>query len=161
MGIRETIAICFWFLLSIFVCIQSLRLGLGSLNAPGSGFLSFGASLVVGILAVVLFLKDRRQRKADRAPFYKGKKVQNVAFILALLFAYPLLLNQLGYFLCTLFFVACSIKVIGQKKWRTVVLISISTAIVSYLLFDVWLQIQIPRGRWVASFFNVRIPLWR
>ena len=159
---REILTLLFWLLLSIFVCVQSWRLGLGRFNSPGSGFLPFGAALVVGILALVLFFKERGHHIAGNgAPLFKGKKVQNVIFILALLFGYPLLLNQLGYFLCTLFFVGSCIRIIGQRQWRVVVIIGISTAIISYLLFDVWLKIQIPEGKWVAQLSRVGGLLWR
>lgn len=160
---REKITLFFWLFLSVFVCIESLRLGLGSFMAPGPGFLPFGASLVIGLLVCVRFLKERGKKLIGGvAPLFRGKNIRNVIYILGVLFAYPLLLYQLGFVICTLFFIGFSLRIIGSQKWRYVLGISIGTAVLSYLLFDVWLNIQLPKGRWVEQFVSsMRGLLWK
>ena len=47
----------FWLLVSISVFVESLRLGIGTPQNPGMGFMTFGASGILGILSLLLFLK--------------------------------------------------------------------------------------------------------
>ena len=136
------------------MCIESWRLGLGSFNSPGSGFLPFGAAVVMGLLVPVVFLRERgSQRVSGELPLMRGKKIENVICVLCAIFAYPLLLSRMGFLLCTFLFVFFCTRFVGRIKWKKVIMISFATAIVSYVLFDVWLDIRIPRGVWVKQLF--------
>ena len=159
---KEKISLFFWLFLSLFFCVESWRLGLGNFHAPGPGFFPFGASLVIGLFVIVLFLKERGRRIAENvgSPFQE-KKVRNLIYILGALFAYPVLLNKLGFFFCTALFVGSCIKIIGAMRWRSAVGISTLVAIVSYLLFVVWLNIQIPELGWVRKVFALKSLLWK
>ena len=53
----------FWLLLSICVCLESLRLGIGTLRNPGMGFMSFWASVILGVLSLVLLFQACRRKK--------------------------------------------------------------------------------------------------
>lgn len=159
---REKITLLFWLSLSVFVCVESMRLGVGNLKAPGPGFLTFGVSLFIALSVFILFLKERGGKIVKgAAPLFRGKKVRNILYGFGVLFAYPLLLNQLGFFLCTLFFVGFCLKMVEPRKWRVVLGISISTAFISYLLFDVWLTIQLPKGTWVNQLYSLGAHLWK
>jgi hypothetical protein len=159
---RQKITLLFWLCLSLFVCIESWRLGLGSFNAPGPGFLPFGASLAILLLSLFLFLKERGRKLVGKAaPIFRGKKIRNVIYILGGIFAFPLLLNRLGFFLCTLLFMGFCLKIIVPQKWRVVLGMSIGVTIISYLLFDAWLTIQLPKGTWVNQLLKLASPLWK
>jgi hypothetical protein len=155
---REKITLFLWFLLSIFFSIESWRMGLGSFRAPGPGFLTFGVSLIIALLVIVLALKESGRKTVGKAdPFFKGKKVGNILFGFGLLFAYPLLLDKLGFILCTMLFIGCCLRVIGKKKWSVVSVTSIGVAIFAYFLFNVWLSIQFPQGKWVIQLFSLGV----
>lgn len=159
---RESITLFFWLCLSLFVCIESWRLGLGKFNAPGPGFLTFGVSLLIILSVLFLFLK-RTGKKAfkDAAPLFKGKRIRDVTYTFIALLAYALLLDRLGFFLCVLFFVGFSLKIIRPQSWRVVLVMSIGVATLSYLLFDVWLTIQLPKGTWVNHLLSLGAHLWK
>lgn len=159
---REKITLIFWLFLSVFVCVESLRLGVGSLSAPGPGFLTFGVSLFIILSVFFLFLKRTGRKLVENAaPLFKGKKIRDVIYAFIALFAYALLLGRLGFFLCTLFFVGFSLKIIKPQNWRVVLLMSIGVAIFSYLLFDVWLTIQLPKGTWLNQLLSLKGLLWK
>jgi hypothetical protein len=159
---REKIALLLWFLLCAFVSFESWRMGVGSFRVPGPGFLTFGVSVIVALLVVAVFLKERREKSTgNAAPLFKGKKVRNIIFGFGFLFAYPLLLNQLGFFLCNLLFAGSCLKVIAGKKWREVMAVSIGVAVSSYLLFDLWLALQLPKGRWVDQVWSSVGAVWK
>jgi hypothetical protein len=61
----------FWFTVSIIVSVASYRPGLGTQGTPGSGFVPFGAAVLLGLLAVALFLREGpgRNPKTTRSLF--------------------------------------------------------------------------------------------
>ena len=71
----------FWLLVSVAVFIESIRLGIGDLHNPGRGFLTFGASGILGISRLRLthpgFLSERGA--GARAPL-RGNDVEKGAF---------------------------------------------------------------------------------
>ena len=162
MLVREIITLLFWVFLSIFVCIESLRLGLGSFTAPGSGFLPFGAALAIAVFVIILWLKERGKKLVGNVePLFRGKKIRNIIYVLGALFAYPLLLGKLGFFICTFLFVGFCARKIGSQKWRVSFEISLIVAVVSYLVFVSSLGIQIPELRWVHQAFAWGSRLWK
>ena len=151
---KETITLFIWLAFCLFVCIESWRLGLGSFKMPGPGFIPFGASLLIGLIALALLLVGKARRIIqETTPFFQGSRVRKVLYMVCALFLYPFFLSQIGFFLCTLLFVGFSLKMIEPQRWRTVLVISISAAIACYLLFDVLLRIQLPKGILVRKLF--------
>ena len=63
----------FWLFISIIVSVASFRLGLGKLSIPGSGFMPFGAAVLLGMLSIVCFLQAMGQKKpTDDQPLFRG-----------------------------------------------------------------------------------------
>ena len=159
---RQKVTLIFWFLLSLFVCVESFRLGLGRFNAPGPGFLPFGASLAILLLSFLLLLKERGREFIGKAvPLFRGKRIRNVILILAGVFAFPLLLGRLGFFLCTFLFIGFCLRMIVPHRWKVVFGMSAGVTIACYLLFDAWLTIQLPKGIWVNQLLKLASPLWK
>jgi hypothetical protein len=159
---REKVTLIFWLFLSFFICLESLRLGVGSLRAPGPGFLTFGVSLFIILSVCLLFLKKIGRKFAGNvAPLFKGKKIRDVIYASIALFGYALLLDRLGFFLCTLFFTGFCLKIVSPHSWRVVLGMSIIVAIFSYFIFDVWLTLQLPKGAWPNQLFSLSGVLWK
>ena len=153
---KETIVSIIWLLLSLFVAVESWRMGLGTFRIPGPGFLTFWVSVIVVVMTLFLMLKDRGRKIAeDAAPLFKGKKVTNLILGFVFLLAYALLLDELGFSLCNVLFVGLCLKVIAGKKWGVTVGISSGVAIFVYLLFVVWLQLSFPTGTWVKALLSL------
>ena len=150
---REKITLVFWLLLSIFFCIESVRLGLGSIHQPGPGFLTFWVGILITLIVIIMFLKEKGKEIVGQVePLFRGKNFRNVIYGNLFLFGYGFLFEKIGFVLCTALFLGPCLKVIGKKRWGTTVGISLSVTLIAYLLFVVWLQIQFPRGRWVGRF---------
>ncbi len=150
---REKITLVFWLLLSIFFCIESVHLGLGSIHAPGPGFLTFWVAIILILFVIILFLKEKGKRIVGQVePLFRGKNLRNIIYGNIFLFGYGLLFEKIGFVLCTALFVGSCLGVIGKKRWGMTVAISLSVTLIAYLLFVVWLQVQFPKGRWVGRF---------
>jgi hypothetical protein len=88
----------FWLLSSVFVFIESNRLGIGTLQNPETGFISFGASGILGILSNILFLQSsfRKEGAKTKSPF-QGTLWKRVFLVLIALLLYTKLMPVGGY----------------------------------------------------------------
>jgi putative tricarboxylic transport membrane protein len=71
---------------------------------------------------------------------------KNAMVILISLLAYALLLVPLGFFITTTLFIAFLLRAIVPQRWSVVIACSILTAVISYLIFEIWLKAQLPKG---------------
>ena len=139
----------FWLGIAGFICIGALRLPLGSFHNPGPGFLPFITGTILGALSFLLFLQSRQGTASAWSPKQiwpnpaKSKKM--VLAIFALL-AYAVGMEYLGFLPSTIIFLAFLLKVIEPQRWSVVVFGSLAAAIGSYLIFECWLQSQLPKG---------------
>lgn len=67
-GKKQKIALIFLSGFSLFIGIESWRLGVGSFHAPGPGFLSSGAALAILFLSLFLFLKGQGGGREEGSP---------------------------------------------------------------------------------------------
>jgi putative tricarboxylic transport membrane protein len=137
----------FFILFSIYVCIVSYRLGLGSLHKPGSGFMPFWSGAFVGILAVISLVQVIVSQRSQ-APEETREKVtwKSIALTLCFFLIYILLLEHLGYIISTVLFVGIILKAIERKGWFLSSWVAVVMALASYYVFKVWLQAELPRG---------------
>jgi putative tricarboxylic transport membrane protein len=143
-----------WFVLGISICIGSVRLKLGSFSTPGPGFLPFLSGASLGIFGLILAFPTifDRLRKGEESKNDKGlnkwdwKKFLNPLLAVISLLVYIVLLEPLGFLLTTFLFLLLLFKLSEPKRWLAPLIFSVTAAILSYLLFSVWLQCQFPRG---------------
>ena len=139
-----------WFLLGLAVCLGSLQYKMGSPASPGTGFMPFltGAAICffsgAGLIHATL---RRREGEVWTSPL-QGVRWKNALVILTSMLAYALLMVPLGFFLTTTLFIAFLLRAITPQRWSVVAVCSLLTAVASYLLFEVWLQAQLPKGPW-------------
>ncbi len=143
-----------WVTLGIGMCVGSVKLKLGNFHTPGPGFLPFLSGALLGIFGLILtfsvaFTKSEGAAGAtyeDSRAKWEWKKLLNPVLTLLCLFAYLVLLEPLGFILTTFICLFFLFKLSEPKKWLIPLTLSISTSILSYLLFSVWLQCQFPKG---------------
>jgi hypothetical protein len=137
----------FWLVMAFFVSGMGLKFGLGTIGYPGPGFFPFLVGLILlglSIGIILMAVKERRIKKAGFGewPFFR----RNVFFILAILFAYGLSLEYLGYVLGSLFLMVYLFKVPGQQKWWFSTVVTVAMVAMTYYFFGVLLQAQFPKG---------------
>ena len=136
-----------WILFSIAVVLESWRLNVGELHAPGPGFLPFIAGLLLGILAIVAFIQTLKEKASQERGFLSfGDYLVKVGFLTGALVVYVFLLNILGFLIGTFLLLLFLFRIIEPLRWRTVILASLITLAAVYLLFDLFLGTQLPKG---------------
>lgn len=145
----DLVSSSFWLVFSSLGTLESYRLGLGDFRSPGPGFLPFVASLVLGVLSLSLVVQaiNRRgeEKEFQEAWFQKGNW-EKIVYTLAALLLYVFLLEKLGFLLCTLLLVAFLLRVIERQRSLVVMATAFFATIFTYILFQVWLNIQLPSG---------------
>ncbi len=137
----------FWLLVSISVFIESLRLGIGTPQNPGMGFMTFGASGTLGILSLFLFFKaSLKKRKIQAPPLFAGTFWKRVLFVLLVLVLYSRMMPVLGYLISTFLLMTALFWTLERKKIAWVLFSSILTTLVTYFVFSKWLNCQFPDG---------------
>jgi len=137
----------FWLLVSIAVFVESLRLGIGQVHDPGRGFITFGASGILGILSLGLFIRaSLRKEEGEREPFFAGKLWKRVIFVLVSLAVYSRVMPVLGYLISTFLLMILLFWVLERKRILLVVFSSLLATLFTYLVFSKWLNCQFPDG---------------
>jgi putative tricarboxylic transport membrane protein len=135
----------FWLIFSTLICIESYRLGIGSFHAPGTGFFPFWVGMVFGALSLLLLVLTF-VREGKRVEISEKVRWGSIILVLASLFIYAVVLEKIGFVLSTLLFIGALLIIIERKKWHIVAIIAILSTLAFYIVFQVWLQSNLPKG---------------
>jgi putative tricarboxylic transport membrane protein len=148
MNLRDHLSGFFWLAISIFVCVESTQVSLGTFHNPGPGFLPFWAGVVLGTFSIVLILTTflNKKGKGKLTEMWKGVGWKKVILVLFSLFLYVILLPRIGYMIATFGLMIFMSGVIKRSKLWIEVVIPLITVLASYFIFNTWLGIQLPKG---------------
>jgi hypothetical protein len=125
------------------------------LVAIGPAFYPRLALGVTGLLAALLVIADFRARgkRADAARGEgKGRNYALVVATFATFVGYVVLMPYLGFRISTLLFVL-ALRVLldwpkGVKTWVGAIVLAVLTTLVTWFVFEQYLAVLLPRGRW-------------
>jgi len=138
----------FWFIVGGVVTISSFFYGVGSPSEPGPGFITFLAGGGLTVLSLVLFINSARSKVPFRGlrQLWAGLETKKVIYILGLLVAYTFLVSAVGFLIMTFFLLFLLFRVDGSYSFKSVLFLSAATTILSFMVFDQCLGVQLPRG---------------
>jgi putative tricarboxylic transport membrane protein len=138
-----------WIVLGIFQCSESISLGLGNFMEPGTGFMPFVMGLVMIGLAVALFLEsyfEMKKNPSQKVSLWSDVYWKRVVHITVIMLIYAVLLPKLGFLLDTFLVMVFLLKSGEPVKWPAAIMVGALTAVVSYVIFGVWLSVSFPTG---------------
>jgi hypothetical protein len=143
----DLISSLFFLLCGLLIAAGSLWMPVGRLGEPGPGFLPLFIGILMGILSIALFIRSLSAGTAGEKTFWLDRKQwpKVLATTLALIL-YAFALRPLGFSLVTFFLLVFLFKVIGGLNWGTSIAGPVLTTSFFYLLFKVWLEVQLPVG---------------
>jgi putative tricarboxylic transport membrane protein len=147
---RDQMSSALFFLLGLLICFFSMKYKIGSLAAPGSGLMPFLAGLMMSMLSLFGFAQStlKGQEAGHWQPAFKNQAWRKSLLTLAALVGFQLLMKPIGFVLTTVLFIGFLLRAVIPQRWPVVAVVSLLTALFTYIVFDVWLQAQLPKGMW-------------
>ena len=145
---RDLVSSIVWMALGGLFVVGALQQGLMMKGVPGPGFLPFftGLALIFVSLFVLIPALGRKLVEAGSTIFPEPGSFRKVVSAVAALLIFGVALEYVGYLLTTFLFMFFVSRLMEPKRWWTTALLALSTSVLSYLLFVVLLEVQLPRG---------------
>lgn len=132
-------------LLGGVVLYDAVRLGIGwGTDGPRSGFFPFWLALVM-VLTCALILVQAARRPPSR-PFASRAQARPVLKVLWPAAAMVVLMQVTGLYVAAAVYVAFYMRWIGHHRWVTVVAIAVSIPVVTFVIFETWFLVPMPKG---------------
>lgn len=146
MKIRELPPILFFLLLGLYVSWASRGMGVGTLYRPGPGLMSYyvGLGLVLLSAGMLLYLILKRPNGKEKAGKREPIDYPKIGLVVAVLVAYALFIEKVGYIPATLVLLIVLFLCAGSKRVSAVVA-SILTLLITYFGFT-YLGVRFPPG---------------
>lgn len=145
-----------WLVCSIGIILGSLAYSFGRWSHPGPAFLPLLCGIIMAALSLIIFvqaiLKDKAGAKKKEEGSFLTARWGKLVSALIILFAYAFFFEIFGFLTMTFVFMLFVLKVVEPTKWRTALIASVLTTTFSYLLFESWLKVPMPRGFWTSLF---------
>ena len=131
------------------ICFESSKLSFGTPGRPGPAFFPLGLGAILFLLGLIFVLKTalagRTMSDSARA-LWAGLRWKQVPYTLALLLGYALLLDRLGYLICTWVLMTYLFWGKGAKKKGLAILGAMMVSGISYIIFRGMLKVRLPLG---------------
>ena len=133
---------------AVGICYGSVRLSLGGFHTPGPGFFSFLTGIALGLLSLLSFIQSFKDLPGDeRNPFWPDpRRTLKMGSVFIALIMYVIVMDSLGFGLTTFLFLAVLLRGIEPQRWSVVFSVSVFGVLISYGVFQYWLDMQLPRG---------------
>ncbi len=136
-----------WLAVGLAIVYSSTKYGLGMLSSPGPGFVPFLAGLVLAALALVVFFQQLgKKRRENVKDLFRQKDWPAMLKVMAALVLYAVFLKSLGFALVTFCLTAYLFRIIEPMAWKKVFARAFLTALGAYVVFNLWLEAQLPAG---------------
>jgi len=126
---------------------EARKLRFGSIVRPGPGFFPVVLAAAFSVVCLALLIRALRARGTDPAPVAR-LRWRKMAATIAALFVYAVVLERIGFVAATFALLLFFFKALERQRWRTAVAGSLVTACLTYVVFKVWLNVQLPAGPW-------------
>ena len=155
---RDSFAGLIFVVVSLVLLVQSFGLPQLPLVPVGPGFYPRIVLVFMAVTSAALVVQDLLARRtgaagvAAPAPAQPQRAYGLVALSFAVIALYIVLLPLLGYRIATVLFVAAMQVTLERpttwRQWAVLAAIAFGTSAVTYLVFERYLAVLLPRGSW-------------
>lgn len=146
--------------ISLVLLVQAVQLPSPPIVPVGPGFYPSIVLVFTAAMSALLVVQDwRRRRERERPRDSAGarsilRRYGRVAILFAIVAAYVGLLPALGFRIATALFVAAAQATIepprSARAWAVLAAVAVGTAAATYLAFQSYLLVLLPRGTWTG-----------
>jgi len=138
-------------LLGGIVIYDALRLGAGwGIEGPQSGFFPFWLAALLGAVSLVLLVQAWRSASVE--PFVTRDRFIPVLKVLGPLAGFVVLTDPpgpwsgLGLYVAAGLYLGFYMRWVGRHDWRTIVALATVIPVISFLIFETWFLVPMPKG---------------
>ena len=133
------------------VLFDAVRLGVGwGTDGPKSGFFPFWLALI--LLAVSLAVLVQARLRRTTSVFATAEQLRLVLKVLLPVAGFVVVtdppgpLPGLGLYVASAFYLGFYMRWVGRHRWVSVVALSIAIPVVTFLVFETWFLVPMPKG---------------
>jgi putative tricarboxylic transport membrane protein len=126
---------------------EARKLRLGSLSAPGPGFVPLCLAAALALVALLLLIRAWRAPASPERPAEPGERWKALA-ALAALAVYTFALEPLGFVLATTALLLFFFRVIDGQRWWVALGSAVAISVLAYLVFAHGLHVRLPGAPW-------------
>ncbi len=132
--------------LSVLIITSSLKLGIGSVKAPGPGFAGFLASILLLVLSLVILIQESTKLTQEKELGLGWENLSKQLIITVALCGYAFFLETLGFLISGFILMWIMFLVDNPRKWHYHMLTAFIVINVSYLVLIKLLRVIFPAG---------------
>jgi putative tricarboxylic transport membrane protein len=133
-------------LFALIVIAGSLQAGIGwGAEGPQAGFFPFYVGLLILVSTVVNFFRIAPS-SGDRSVFADWGQLGKVTSVLVPTAIYVALIPWLGIYFSSALLIAVFMRWLGRYDWGMVAAIAIGVPLVTFLIFERWFLLPLPKG---------------
>ncbi|HEY9447975.1 MAG TPA: tripartite tricarboxylate transporter TctB family protein, partial [Burkholderiales bacterium] len=118
---------------------------LGTLQEPGPGYVPLLLAIFLGAMGLLVAVRGTRAQPMRNL---KWPEFPRAVLILVACAGAAYALERIGYRITIFALLVFFLGVVERKKWYTALILSAAFALLSYLVFDTLLKVQLPAGPW-------------
>jgi hypothetical protein len=137
-----------FFIFGSIVVYDSLRLGAGwqEVHGPRPGYFPFYIGLLICIASVVNVARAFALRGERNKTFVQVGQLKMVLTVLIPTAIYAFLVTWIGIYASSVLFIGFFMRWLGKYAWWKVVVVSLVTVAVFFVVFEIWFKVPLPKG---------------
>jgi len=145
---KDIISSLFWMIVGAGICYGGVDLELGTLHDPGSGFIFFWVGLIMVGLSLSIFIRALKEKgkAGEMRLIWSEVQWKKIVSVLVALFLYGYFFQTLGFILSAALLLVFLFKAVEPQRWSVAILGAVVSSLVAYVVFQVWLGSQLPKG---------------
>jgi len=145
MRAAEVVTASVLILLGGVVLFDAVRLGFGwGPDGPRSGFFPFWLALIMVLCCAVILLQALSQPSGKS--FVNREQLGSVLSVLWPAVAAVALMHFVGLYVASAIYLGFYMRWVGRHSWATVFALGIGIPILTFLIFEKWFLVPMPKG---------------
>ena len=132
--------------LGIFIIRSGLKLKLGTVSDPGSGFVLFYTGVLISVFAATIIIAAITEGGPTFGSRWKDARWTKPLLVIASLIAFSVALDRLGFLLSTIPLMLLLLRMIDPVRWSLAIPIAFLAPLGGWWVLKRLLLIQLPSG---------------
>ena len=134
------------FALGVFVIWSGIKLKIGTINDPGSGYVPFYTGILMCIFSIAIIYAALKYGGPTFKSLWAGTRWTKPVLVIACLVIFSLLLDRVGFLLSAIPLMFVLLRVVDPVRWVLTIPIAILTPLGAWWVLKHLLHIQLPAG---------------